>query len=779
MNRRLVLGLWLACIALCLWQVARTTFTADMSAFLPRAPTPEQRLLVDQLKEGAVARLILIGIEGSDLAERARLSKALATTLRGDPQFASVANGEAVELERDRELLFRHRYALSPTVDAQRFEVAGLRAALSESIDLLASPAGLLQKTLLPRDPTGELMQILNGLGGESRPASRDGVWVSSDGARALLIVRTRAAGSDIDGQERALAAIRAAFDAAQPDSASRLLLAGHGVFAVAARSSIKGEVTRLFSLGLLIIACLLLLIYRSPAALGLGLLPVLTGALAGVAAVSLGFGTVHGITLGFGTALIGEAVDYAIYLFVQSERNTDSDGLSRFWPTIRLGVLTSVAGFASLLFSGFPGLAQLGLYAISGLVVAALVTRYVLPVLIPAGFAIRDVSSLGQRLRTLAQAAPCLRWPLVGLLVAAGVVLVTRSDGVWNRELAALSPVTAEDQMLDARLRADLGAPDARYLVAVTGTDAEAALVAAEQVTQHLQILVEQGVIAGLDSPATYLPSAATQAARLAALPAEAELRARLREAVRDLPVRPETFEPFLADVAAARGGKPLTRADLEGSTMAAAVDALLVPPSPGEDGPWLALLPLRAPSSGSSVFSIDADQVREALADAVGGRALFIDLKAESDQLYSTYLNEAIALSLAGFAAILVLLFASLRSFSRLVRVTLPLVAAVLTVSAGLILSGQTLTLLHGVGLLLVIAVGSNYALFFDLAEMAPRTLASLLFANLTTVAGFGLLGFSHVPVLQAIGSTVGPGAILALVFAAVFARRPATSA
>lgn len=779
MNRRLVLGLWLAFIALCLWQVTRTTFTADMSAFLPRAATPEQRLLVDQLKEGAVARLILIGIEGGDPAERARLSKALAATLRGDAQFASVANGEAVGQERDRELLFRHRYALSPAVDAQRFEVDGLRAALSESIDLLASPAGLLLKTLLPRDPTGELMHILDSLGGESHPASRDGVWVSPDGERALLIVRTRAAGSDIDGQERALSAIRAGFDAARPDSASRLLLTGPGVFAVAARSSIKGEVTRLSSLGLLIIAGLLLLIYRSPTTLGLGLLPVLTGALAGVTAVSLGFGTVHGITLGFGTALIGEAVDYAIYLFVQSERTTGADWLTRFWPTIRLGVLTSVAGFASLLFSGFPGLAQLGLYAISGLLVAALVTRFVLPVLIPAGFAIRDVSPLGQRLQALAQAAPRLRWPLAGLLVAAGVVLMTPPNGVWNRELAALSPVPAEDQMLDARLRADLGAPDARYLVAVAGTDAEAALAAAERVARHLQPLIEQGVIAGLDSPAAYLPSAATQTARLAALPAEAELRTRLREASRDLPVRPETFEPFLADVAAARSGRPLTRADLDGSAMAAGVDALLVPPSPGEDRPWRALLPLHAPGSGPSAFTIDADTVRAALAEADDDRALFIDLKAESDRLYTTYLNEAIALSLAGFAAILALLFASLRSLARLARVTLPLVAAVLAVSAGLVLSGQTLTLLHGVGLLLVIAVGSNYALFFDRADMAPRTLASLLFANLTTVAGFGLLGFSHVPVLQAIGSTVGPGAILALVFAAVFARRPGASA
>jgi predicted exporter len=91
----------------------------------------------------------------------------------------------------------------------------------------------------------------------------------------------------------------------------------------------------------------------------------------------------VHGITLGFGTTLIGEAIDYSIYLFVQSERSQgigDAAWITGFWPTIRLGVLTSIAGFSALLFSGLPGLAQLGLYSIVGLTVAAAVTRFVLP---------------------------------------------------------------------------------------------------------------------------------------------------------------------------------------------------------------------------------------------------------------------------------------------------------------------------------------------------------------------------------------------------------------
>jgi predicted exporter len=76
----------------------------------------------------------------------------------------------------------------------------------------------------------------------------------------------------------------------------------------------------------------------------------------------------------------------------------------------------------------------------------------------------------------------------------------------------------------------------------------------------------------------------------------------------------------------------------------------------------------------------------------------------------------------------------------------------------------------------MLLIVAVGSNYALFFDHQgssrrdDASPLTLASLGIANLSTVIGFGLLSFSQVPVLEALGQTVSPGAFLALVFSAV---------
>ncbi|HPP48088.1 MAG TPA: hypothetical protein PLF25_11400, partial [Accumulibacter sp.] len=91
---------------------------------------------------------------------------------------------------------------------------------------------------------------------------------------------------------------------------------------------------------------------------------------------------------------------------------------------------------------------------------------------------------------------------------------------------------------------------------------------------------------------------------------------------------------------------------------------------------------------------------------------------------------------------------------------------------------LAGVRLQLLHLVGVLLIVAVGSNYALFFDRLRgrlaFEPPTIASMVIACVCTTIGFGTLALSQVPVLRALGVTVGPGALLALLCAAAFAQR-----
>ena len=785
---RHALALWLLFVIAAIGITLRTHYVADLSAFLPRSPSAEQAVLLDQLRSGVAARLVLIGIEGGTPEQRSAASLQYAKALRASGAFDAVHNGDNSQFEATGQFLFEYRYLLSPAVDAQRFTVDGLRAGIDEATSLLGTPAGSAIKPVILRDPTGETVRMAESMLPSQAPKSDGGAWVSRQALRAVLIATTRADGADLDAQERALQLVRTSF-APLAAQGLKLVVSGSGSFAVASRAQIKSEVERLaIAGGVAIIGLLLLAFGGSLRTLLTAVLPVVTGVLAGIAAVSLVYGNVHGITLGFGTTLIGEAVDYAIYYLIQARSSPGAPagaGAQRWigasWPTVRLGLWTSVCGFAALLFSGFPGLAQLGLFSIAGLTAAALTTRWVFTRLAPDGAPGMGLRRhLGRAVGWCTAVLPRLKVPLAALTLLAVFVLAWLPSP-WRGDLSSLSPVGAARMKLDADLRADLGATDAGTLIAVSAADEAGALMQAELVGTRLDKLVDSGALGGYESPARVLPSPALQAQRQKALPDAATLSARLAQATLDGPLPAQRLGGFVKDVQAARTLPLLTRASLKDTPLYGALDALLVPG--GGERPWRALLSLQAGAN-----PIDPAALRAALADVPSARV--VSIKPELDALYARYLHEAGLQALLGAFAVCVLLALHLRSARRLWRIALPVASAVLIVLAGFSAAGIALGILHLVGLLLTVAIGSNYALFFDQIrdqeEHQPAgtplvidndTLASLALANLTAVISFCLLAVSSIPALFAIGQVVAPGIALSLLLSAAFiaARKP----
>lgn len=767
MNTRVAaVALWLALVAACGAVALQARYTTDMSAFLPRLATPLQQLLAEQLRDGAVSRLLLVAIEGGNADQRAAASRALGAALAGNPAFVYVANGDARLAARDRDVLFAHRYVLSPRMHAERFAPAGLAAALQDAYDLLASPAAPLVRPFLPADPTGELLALLAGLHGAAPPASHDSVWTTQDGSAALALVQVAAPAYDIDAQAANLAALETAFAAARGGNASlRLVVSGPAAFAVQSHDAIKADAERLSALATAAVAAMLYAAFRSVPLVLLAFVPVATGALAGVAAVAAAVGTVHAITLGFGITLIGEAVDYAIYVLARR----DAPSLAPTWRTLRLGALLSAASFCAMLFSGFPGLAQLGLFSVAGLAVALGATRLMLPAFMGRG----PLPSAAVRVAALIPDAATvprgLRLALPALVLAASAAVLFAHDPIWDDALERLSPVSRAAQALDQRLRDELGAPDVRYIAVVQAQTLDAALAGAEALAPHLARWQAEGLITRHDTPARFLPSRTTQASRRAALPDADTLRADLERAVAASPFTPGTFAPFLRDVAAARVAPPLTLEALRGTAPGLRAEALLA----RRDGGWQALLPLAGVSDhaalGAALRALGRDDVA------------LLDLKTETTTLMRTYRSQALALCAAGAALLLLLLALHLRDARRVARIAVPVAASVAGATAIVLSTDGALTLFHLVALLLVAGIGSNYALFFEQppADARERTATafSTLFCAATTLLAFGLLAGSRTPVLSIIGSTVAVGTVLALSLAALVARTGAT--
>lgn len=759
---RAALLAWLLLVVAGGWWIARhTVFSNDLTAFLPASGSPVEQSLVEHLRSGAASRTMMIALEGADPEKLAEASRELAGALRKDKRFDFVTNGAVEHTQAARDLVMKNRYLLSPAVDAGRFGEAPLRRALEANLDQLSSLYGIAFRAVLARDPTGELRRI-GEASVQGAPAMRFGVWFSADGERTLLLAETAASGMDAVRQQDALEAVVQAVS----DPGLRVSVSGPGTFAASIRAAIHRDARWLTGIAGALVVLTLLFVYRSPRTVALSALPVLTGLIAGVAAVSLIFGSVHGITLAFGVTLIGEAVDYPSYVFAQRRAGEPVlRTLSRVWPTLRLAALTTVFGSLALLLSSLQGLSQLGILSMVGVLSAGLVTRWVLPILAPGS----DAPPPRSLPFSLIAAGLALRrgaWIAWVLLATAIVFIAVRHDRIWDDDLGHLSPLPEDAQKVDQKLRADLRAPDAGYLLTVAGPSREAVLEQSERVALALEEGVRGGLLEGFDAAARYLPSKATQERRRAALPDPQTLRRSLEKAQRGLPYREDAFAPFLRDVEAARSAPLLEFEDLQGTGLDLKVGSLLL----SRGGEWTAFIPLRGVHDRAALRAL-AERLP---ADA---RASWLDLKETSDRLVGGYRAQALSLAGLGAFAIALLLYAGLKQAGSAFRVMLPVYSALAMTVACLLLVGEGLSLFHLVSLLLVLGVGLNYALFFNRAELGNEsereTSLALAVCFITTLSAFGCLATSRIPVLSAIGLTVSIGSALSLLNAMVLGR------
>lgn len=756
-------GVALICFAALVLLAAGTIrIESDFTAFLPPSTTPEERLLVAQLRDGLVSRLMLVALQGADEKNLARSSRKLAERLGRAAEFEYTANGSLDQFVAQGEVLMRHRYALSPGIDAEKFTVPGLRTALAEQLSQMVSPFGAMSRSIMARDPTGEFLAIVRQFDPGATPALRHGVWFSNDGRRAFLIAQTRAPGFDSERQEQAMAVVRQALAEENPQVGA--ILTGPGVFAAESRRMIRSDAEHLSMLSALAILVMLAFVYRSARAVVLVAIPVALGLLIGVLVVNAVFGSVHAITLGFAATLIGEAVDYPSYLLLNTAAGeVTRNAARRLRVTLALAVLSTVVSALALTLSSFKGLAQLGVLTMVGVLVAGLATQYLIPwllgdqVLAFRRLHIPSAVMLGR-----------VRWPgmIAALAVAAATIwLVQQHPAWWQRDLAGISPVPPALRLQDAELRREMGAPEVSVFLASQGNSQEAALRAAEKLLPVLQRWKEDKWVRNFDSPAWYLPSPDTQREHLRALPARAVLERNLAQALKGLAFRQDAFQPFVDDVGTALAAAPVTLASYAGTPLGVRLNALVV----ALDGKWLALTPLGGVT--------DTGKLAHDLAAVAESNSQVVDLKQISSDMVDGFRRAALTQAGWGAGLILILLIVGLRSAKRALRVALPAGAALILTVALLVFAGEQLSVFHLVALLLVLGIGLNYALFFERVAAdeieRSRTRLSLAVCSTSTIVTFGFLAMSTTPVLHAIGSTVALGAVFALSMSALWAR------
>lgn len=748
MSGWLRLTAWAALMAVAAAFIAlRGDLRTDLTLFLPPAADPVQHLVLDQLRQGPAARVILAAVDGGDEAASARLNRDLGRALGDDSAFAAVYNGEAGAALTGADTLARYRYLLSPRMDQPSpLGEARLRQAFQAIHEQLTGvvPADLSR---LQRDPTGELRHLLSRIG-PAGPATRGGVWMTGDG-RGLLVARTAAPPLDLDAQAAAVERLRQHFSDLPGAGSAALTLTGPPVIALESRRIIKAEVQRLSILATALALGLLLVVTRSWRFLLLGIMPMAAAVVAGVTAVLALLGSIHGIALAFGATLVGVALDYPIHLFLHRHSDEPAPAaMRRIRSPLWLGALTTALGFGALCLSGVSGLLQLGVFAIAGVLAAALTTHWLLPPLV--GRAPPRRVSVPQ---------PAGRWPSVAAvaLLAAGAAVVAVRPPAWQTDLERLSPVPSSLKTLDHQLRAAAGLAEPRDMLVVAGLDRQQALRRTEAVVAGLR---DQKLATAL--PLTdWLASAERQTRRQARLPDPGTLTATVRDALQGLPLRPDAFQPFIDAVAASRELPPLRPGQLEGGLAALAGQRLI-----DAQDRWWSLVPLR---------DVDDRDALAALASGYDG-AHYLDLKAQTNALVTGYRDQALRHFAIGAALIGLCLLVLLGWRRRTLQVGLVAFGGALMAVAVLSLTGAVLSLFSLVSLLLVVGLGLDYGLFTHTGHDARRSLGSATVCAASTVLAFAVLASADVVVLADIGRTVAVGAAAAWLLAWLLAAREA---
>ncbi|MEX0829331.1 MAG: MMPL family transporter [Nitrospirales bacterium] len=739
----------------------------ELPLLLPSSGSFSQQLFVDQLQSGPTSRILLLGLQGAEPAVLAKASKKLADAMRKHGQFLHVYNGEQTQNDFNQDLLYRYRYLLSSTVTADQFSPERLRQSLEHRLQDMANPLPAFFKKQVPEDPTGALASVLQQWRSGNTIKMAHGVWFSSDQLVALLIAETAVAGFDLDGQEAIQSFLTSSLEdiraTASPQSVStslELLRSGPSVFAVQSRAVIQQDAQWLSLLGSGFVIMLLLVTYRSFTILFLGLVPLVTGLLTAGITVYMVFGFIHGMTLAFGATLIGVAIDYPLHAFAHlGSAWSPRQAILKVWPTILLGATTTAVGYGAMLFSGFPGLSQLALLAMTGLLTAAATTRWILPLLIPP--------QLGQPISWAAwipfegMASRLILIVPLSMVLSLGYLAVSEKP-FWETDIANLSPIPQNLRDRDVWLRKELGAPAARDMIIIVAPDEQHVLEQSEALKVTLDQLVDRGYMTGYEMAANYLPSIQTQMLRQRALPEPATLRNSLKEAQQGLPFKPSLFEPFLQSMRNSQHLTPLDYRTFQDTPFATKIRSLLYP----YHDQWV------------GTILIHEVQDRSAIEDAIhtdtSSGLHFLNLKTESNRMVTTYRQEVTTYLAIGVGFLVLILGLGLRSFKKVATVLIPIAGSIMLDLGLLHAFGERLSLFHLAALLLVFGIGLDYTLFFQrpftTVTERQQTISAIMVCSLTTITVFGLLACSQTPVLHGIGLTVFFGSLICFLFAAI---------
>ncbi len=748
-----------ALLTLAVWQWRNgPPVAADMLALLPAGSGDTLVQQAEQRMQEPLNRDLLLLIGHPQRDQAIALVQQVGEQWRGSGHFAQVQWSVDSDLAQLRDYLRNNRLALLPAADRQLL--------LEQPQQLIEQRAAQLFDTfggfsLLP------IEQDWLGLGARAQQALNPGSRIQADlSSGALLLedqgitwalLRASAQGSAFDMQEPPLIAAQVAATRAQVETAGGQLLAAGGVlYAAAGQAKATREISLIGGGATLGTLLLLLLAFRRVRVL-VSLLPIGMALLAGCTACVLVFGQINALTLVLGASLVGVAADYPQHYLSKSWSNAEGRESWSSWgalratlPGLSLSLGTNLIGYLALAFTPFPALTQVALFSAAGLIAAYLCSVCLLPAWL-RGLRL----SPSPQLLSLSQGLLAQRARLLGKVGSApllALLLLFCAGGLWqlHTQNDLRQWLGKEPQLLaEAQRIAELtGQQPTSQFFLVRAANPQQLLERQAELSQRLDQAVHNGQLRDYRALSQLVAP-------------DSQLHA-LQTALGELP---QHWQPLLdlGIPAAALQGELLA---LQQPSSASLEHALASPLGEAWRPLWLGTN-AEGVAGLVSLQGLSNSAELKPLVEGLPGVQL-VDRISELNTLFSATQLSAAELKLLSSIAILLLLCLPFGLGGALRVVCLPLLAA-LAALACLGWLGQPLTLFSLFGLLLITAIGVDYAILMreNIGGPAVSLLGTLLSA-LTSWLSFGLLLVSDTPAIANFGLAISLGLLFCFILA-----------
>lgn len=751
-------------LAFAVWSIVeRDSFQTDLFSILPdiadaRLPTASLDAFSDKLSR-RVVYLVSAGKTEDTLA----MAQQIAERAAASGLFESFGyRFDHAAMQESYQALQPYRHGLLTYGDAmslQRDEGEFLVRRFTES--LVAPVAGLSSASLVS-DPFQLFARYLGSFTAASQRAELlDGAVYFRERDKHYLLINAVLSGSAFDQttQERyagfyeELAQLTAQWPAAE------VLSQGVIRHAMANRVTAQQEIGLIGGGSLLAILLLFFLVFRRPALLLYIALPVFVGLALALLVCLLLFGQIHIITLVFGASLIGVSIDYTFhYCCANSSLSPYPDAraaLTAIRPALTIGLLTSAVGYLTLATTGFPGLQQMAVFAVAGLCGAYVSVLYILPAFIRSSLQVsRPFTTCAASLLRHVHASRVPSIIVLGVILLAGIALFlvfkNTSDDVRDMR-ARFVQLENEEQ----RVQAMLGEmPNSQYFV-VSATRTDELLEAMTQLEEALQQQPGGRTV----NLSRWLPSTARQAEHRALLHALLQRDGLVLDRLVAAGIPAKILHNYAEQLAGEASGYLTPEVFLATDFGRTYRDLWL-----GEQAGRRHAIVL--------LFGYTDLPALQRIADSLPG-AVFVDRAGYVSQLFKHYRDWFERMAPFVLLAMVVLLSLRYGAVSALRIISIPLIAALLALTAIVLLQGQY-NLFHLLGLIVTIAVAIDYGVFMrEASAHSAHVLLAILLSALTTTISLGLLALSMTPALAAFGLSLLLGVLMSGLLTFVFIR------